>query len=138
MTEQIIVKAASPGQKEKEPIEIFELKNTHGCAWRKPGGEIHYGFKGLSSNTQLWLGVAGGYAVQKIINAGLGSIVASEKGAYGGQRRTVSVDVDELENACRLYWERMEATDRSRCHYCGTKATGTGFFGEPACQECGG
>ena len=24
------------------------------------------------------------------------------------------------------------------CHYCGMPATGHGFFGEPACSECGG
>lgn len=25
-----------------------------------------------------------------------------------------------------------------KCHYCGQSTNGTGFFGEPACSECGG
>ena len=29
-------------------------------------------------------------------------------------------------------------TQGQYCHYCGQRATGTGFFGEPVCSECGG
>ena len=37
--------------------------------------------------------------------------------------------------------ERERAEKRAEdacCHYCGLPATGIGFFGEPACEECGG
>lgn len=128
---------------QKASIEVFELKNTFGCAWRHMGGdEIHYGFKELPPNCQLWLGIASGDAVQRIIEADIGRLIGSEKGSYGGVVCTVLVDIDKLEAACLLYWERTNArevaTDRSRCHYCGMEVAGRGFFGEPACPECGG
>lgn len=122
-----------------QQIEIFELKSTWGCAWQETGNdEIHYGFKELPPNAQLWLGIASGNAVQRIIDADLGKVIASEKGSYGGIVRTVLVDVEGLEAACRLYWERANAREgeSSRCHYCGMKATETNFFGVPVCQEC--
>ena len=35
-------------------------------------------------------------------------------------------------------FESQPAEVSDTCHYCGQPATGTGFFGEAACAECGG
>ncbi len=34
--------------------------------------------------------------------------------------------------------DKLKSASQPACHYCGMPATGHGFFGEPACSECGG
>jgi hypothetical protein len=124
-------------------IEIFELTNTFGCAWREQGSEkANYGFNGLPNSAALWLGCVGGGAVERILDIQLGTVIDTKPGSYGGTCRTILVDVDELEKACKAYWDRMNARaarQRERqgtCHYCGQDAKSTGFFDEPVCKEC--
>lgn len=109
-------------------IEIFELQNTWGCAWREPGGKIHYGFDGLPPSAKLWLECIGGDAVRAILKSRLGKVIRTFPGAYGGECRTLLVDVVELEASCRVYWDRANARESHReeetCHYCGQRAVG--------------
>ena len=49
-------------------------------------------------------------------------------------------ECDPVERAARIE-ERERAQRRAEqtyCHYCGMPAKSSGFFGEPACEECGG
>lgn len=127
-------------------IEIFELSNTWGCAHREPGSdETIYGWEDLPWSTSLWLFGASGDAVEQILSAGLGNIISESPGAYGGTKRTVSVDVDELEKACRAFFDKMNASHkqqqeaRNHCHYCGgTPVTDVDFFDAPVCEQCRG
>ena len=36
------------------------------------------------------------------------------------------------------WFENAKSKDSNSCHYCGSLAVATGFFGEPVCAECGG
>jgi len=126
-------------------IELFELSNTWGCAWREAGNEkISYGFDGLPSSSSLWLFYASGDAVSQLLENGLGTITKTEPGAYGGQKRTILIDVGELEKTCSAYWDRQNAKHQRQqeqsksCHYCGSPAIAIGFFDEPVCSQCGG
>ncbi len=125
----------------RETIAIRELANAWGCAWVDKDGKTHYGFEDapLSPDARLWLAIAGGDAVRFLLEAKLGKVVATHPGAYGGTKRTVRVEVKDLEVACKTYWQQYPDTQKPDvCHYCGQPATGVGFFGEPVCPECGG
>lgn len=121
-------------------IEIEEMSNTWGCIWREPDGETHYGWNDLPHKAALWLGMVSGDAVRHLLKAGIGTIIKTRPGAYGGTCRTILVDVAELELVCQRYWDRVSAyeatADRDSCHYCGMPATSFGFFDEPVCPEC--
>ena len=129
---------------EQTEITIRELGNTWGCAWVDENGKTHYGFRDcpVSLRAQLWLDCASGYAVTQLINAGLGSITETDEGAYGGESRTICVDITALNAICEKYWDRANAQGRARelqqrmCHYCGQPASKTGFFDEATCGDC--
>ena len=127
-------------------VEIMELASTWGCAWREANGPTQYGFRdipGITPRAELWLDTASGAAVENLIVAGLGTIIATKKGAYGGPKRTVAVDIDRLNAAAEAYWEKCNAADEAtrkrtdhRCHYCGMPASERDFFDAWACSEC--
>jgi len=125
---------------EGKTVDIFELGNTFGCAWRDRNGKESFGFNGFESGTKLWLEVTSGNAVENLLEVGIGEVIEVERGFYGGKKRTLRVNLAELDAVCRAHWDRINAkkVDRSRCHYCGLPAVGEGFFGEPTCNECGG
>jgi hypothetical protein len=107
--------------------------------------KIHYGFTELPYNFSLWLDCVSGDAVAQIIAADLHEEIISERrGAYGGIKRTILVDVSKMDAEMRKYWDRMnrkyqthiEATE-GHCHYCGGEpVTGRDFFESPVCEQC--
>jgi len=119
-------------------VEIRELANTFGCA----GGDTdHFGFRnlGLSQRTELYLEMASGYAVERLLRVGIGAVTDTRPGAYGGHVRTIRVNVKELDAICDAYFDRINGVPGvTNCYYCGMAMTGRGAFGEPVCQECGG
>ncbi len=126
-----------------EKIIVSELGSTWGCVWEDNDGVVHYGFDDcpkLNHRAKLWLACAQGDAVRLLLEAGIATVVRSWRGGYGGEERTVEVDVAKLEASCDRYWDRLNAAavqqDETSCHYCGQQASGTGFFGESVCREC--
>lgn len=125
-------------------IHLSEATNTWGCYYTVPGSDkIHYGFMELPNSFSLWLSCASGDAVNQIIDAKLGQVISETPGAYGGQARTISIDVSEMEKTCRKYWDKQNArherqVERSMsCHYCGgSPIVRTDFFGESVCAQC--
>jgi hypothetical protein len=127
-------------------ILLSEAGNSWGCHWSTEAEpqKINYGFSGLPPESSLWLACAEGSAVEQILElGGIAEVVSTRKGAYGGKKRTVRVDVQKLEDACTRYWENVNEKGRREgecsrsCHYCGGRPViGTGFFGEPICEQC--
>lgn len=137
-------KQENPTKTYPKTIHLSEAVNTWGCHWTELGNEkINYGFSELPPKQSLWLDCVQGDAVEQILTIdGLSEIISTKRGAYGGQKRTISIDVDELESVCAKYWQRANAAgerqlERSQhCHYCGNApVVGTGFFGESVCQQ---
>lgn len=54
----------------------------------------------------------------------------------GGKR--VEISKGQYDAIVTGYEQKREWKIAHSCHYCGMKATSTGFFGEPVCRECGG
>ena len=133
-----------PLKKYPKTIHLSEAVNTWGCHYTiPPEDKIHYGFSDLPGKFSLWLSVVSGDAVNQIIDAKLGTIISTRPGSYGGQMRTINVDVTEMETACRKYWKKQNArherqVERSmNCHYCGGEPiVRTDFFGESVCSQC--
>ncbi len=125
-------------------IHLSEARNTWGCHYTIPGSDkVYYGFSELPPNSSLWLDCASGDAVEQILAADGGSVISTQRGAYGGQMRTISIDTNKLEETCRKYWVRQNAAHRHQiersknCHYCGgSPVVGTDFFGESFCDQC--
>lgn len=58
----------------------------------------------------------------------------TKTGMFGGLGGYNNVELCSApERATEMIYKLQPA-----CHYCGMPATGHGFFGEPACSECGG
>lgn len=129
---------------EQTEITIKELGSTWGCAWVDENEKTHYGFDDcpVSARAQLWLGCASGDAVRQLISAGLATITKTSKSVYGGEDRTVRVNIASLNATCNAYWEQTNAQWRAQeqrrqtCHYCGQPTSKTGFFGEATCGDC--
>lgn len=127
-----------------EVILISEAYNTYGCHYSIPGNaKIYYGFNALPPKQSLWLECVSGDAVNQILGRGLGEVTSTRPGAYGGQCRTISVNVSELEEVCSRYWKRVnraygrEMERMVYCYYCGgDPVVSTDFFGSPVCQQC--
>lgn len=125
-------------------VTIEELGSTWGCCWRDETGKKNYGFENcpVNARTRLWLECAGGDAVRQLLNAEIATIINTSKGAYGGEERTVSVNIATFEAVCDRYWDRLNAQgqvqeqQRQSCHYCGQTSTRAGFFGEATCENC--
>jgi hypothetical protein len=120
-------------------IELSEAVNTWGCHYTVPGSDkIHYGFSELPESLSLWLSCVSGDAVSQLLYAGQGQIILSVKGAYGGEKRTIRLDVAAAEKMCRRYWDKVNAANRSRsCHYCGSvQVVGADFFDASVCAQC--
>lgn len=136
-------------KKNKHPkiIHLSESTVTWGCHYQVPDEKkthYHYGFSQLPSSASLWLECASGGAVEQIMEAGLGTVISTTPGAYGGTMRTVEVEVERLETHCRAYWDALNRAGakhqerQASCHYCGAPSAGIGFFEEGVCKECGG
>lgn len=134
-----------PDQKNyPDVIHLSEATSTWGCHYTIPGNDkIHYGFSDLPPKSSLWLECASGDAVEQVIMANLGQVISTQRGGYGGEKRTVSVNVSSLEEMCRKYWDRQNAAherqvERSQyCHYCGgSPVVSIDFFDESVCTQC--
>jgi len=138
-------------KKYPKTIHLEEHPATWGCYYTIPGEspdsegrpKLHHDFNELPPECSLWLCCASGAAVDQLLEAGIGKIVATRPGAYGGEKKTIEIDVDQLEKTCKIYWDNVnkagEAADRQKnhCHYCGgTPVVSTDFFGAPCCAQC--
>lgn len=127
----------------KGVVYIEDHPTSWGAGWKRdPDDALSFSFDEgpFEHRTVLWLDLVGGDAVDQIIKAGVAHAISRKPGPYGGYKRTVKIDVQELDQVCDAYWDRINAQDKPQhvCHYCGLPATGVDFFGSPTCPECGG
>lgn len=105
-------------------IEINELHNTWGCEWRFAGdNRWHLGMDKIPTfGTDLfwWRG----NAVENVLKLGLGEIVGETTGAYGGTKRAVRVNLEQLTDAVRKLNELQQKRENARgeCAVCGAPA----------------